>query len=64
MSRENQDYRVNLEQLNRMYPDREMLTATEVMHIMGYKSQSTVRKHVPFVNRRVSKAALARIMCG
>lgn len=64
MGREHPDYRNNIEQLNRLYPDREMLTVAEVMQIMGYKSQNTAKKHVPFVNRRVSKATLARLMCG
>ena len=64
MAREHQDYRNNIEQLNRLYPDREMLTIQEVMQIMGYKTQTTAKKYVPFVNRRVSKATLARLMCG
>lgn len=64
MAREKEDYRVNLEQLNRLYPDREMLTIRETMQILGYKSEDTVKKYVRFVNRKVSKAALARYMCG
>lgn len=64
MGREKEDYRNNIEQLNRIYPDREMLAVKEVMQIMGYKSRNTAVKHVPFVNGRVSKATLARIMCG
>lgn len=64
MPREKEDYRANIEQLNRLYPDREMLTIPEVMRIMGYGSTNTAKKHVPFTNRRVSKATLARIMCG
>lgn len=64
MPREKEDYRANIEQLNRLYPDREMLTIPEVMRIMGYGSPNTAKKHVPFTNRRVSKATLARIMCG
>ena len=64
MAREHQDYRNNIEQLNRLYPDREMLTVAETMQIMGYKSQNTAKKYIPFVNRKISKAALARLMCG
>lgn len=64
MPREHPDYRNNIEQLNRLYPDREMLTVAETMQIMGYKSAITAKKHVPFVNHKVSKATLARIMCG
>lgn len=64
MPREKEDYRANIEQLNRLYPDREMLTIPEVMRIMGYASPNTAKKHISFTNRRVSKATLARIMCG
>lgn len=64
MSREKEDYRANLERLNTLYPDHEMLTIPEAMQVMGYRSQSTAKKYIPFTNRKVSKATLARIMCG
>lgn len=64
MPREKEDYRANIEQLNRLYPDHEMLTIQETMQIMGYRSKDTAKKYIPFTNRRVSKATLARIMCG
>lgn len=64
MPREKIDYRANLERLNELYPDHEMLTIPETMKVMGYRSYDTIRKHIPFTNRRVSKATLARIMCG
>lgn len=64
MPREKEDFRINLEQLNRLYPFREMLTISETMQIMGYKSKDTVKKYVPFTNGKVSKVTLARIMCG
>lgn len=64
MSREKKDYRANLERLNDLFPDHEMLSVREVKQVMGYKHDNTVKKHVPFTNRRVSKATLARIMCG
>lgn len=64
MSREKEDYRANLERLNDLYPDHEMLTIPETMKIMGYRSVNTAKKYIPFTNRRVSKATLARIMCG
>ena len=64
MPREHEDYRNNIEQLNRLYPDKEMLNETEVMKIMGFKSRDTAKKHIQFTNHRISKAALARIMCG
>lgn len=64
MAREKEDFRVNLEQLNRLYPDREMLTIAEIMGILGYKSPNSVRKNIPLINGRASKAAIARYMCG
>ena len=64
MPREHEDYRNNIEQLNRLYPDKEMLTIQEATKVMGFKSIETTKKYVPFTNRRVSKAALARVMCG
>ena len=64
MPREHEDYRNNIEQLNRLYPDKEMLNETEVMKIMGFKSRDTAKKHIQFTNHRISKVALARIMCG
>ncbi len=64
MGREKEDFRANIEQLNRYYPDHEMLSIKEVMAVTGYRSKDTVKKHIQFVNGRVSKAALARYMCG
>ena len=64
MAREKEDFRVNIEQLNRLFPDREMLTMRETMQILGYSSINTVKKYIRFVNGKVSKAALARYMCG
>ena len=59
MAREFPDYRNTIEQLNRIYPDKELLTMEEVMKITGYKSKDSVRKYFPFVNRRINKATLA-----
>lgn len=64
MGREHQDYRTNIEQLNRLFPDREMLTIKETTQILGYKNEVTTKKYIKFVNRKISKAALARYMCG
>lgn len=64
MPREKEDYRENLERLNELYPEHEMLTIQETMQVMGYKSKNTAKKYIPFTNSRVSKATLARIMCG
>lgn len=64
MAREKECYRDNIEQLNRLFPEREMLTIRETMQILGYTSPNTVKKYITFVNGKVSKAALARYMCG
>ena len=64
MAREKEDFRINIEQLNRLFPDREMLTMRESMQILGYTSPNTVKKYLTFVNGKISKAALARYMCG
>lgn len=64
MPREKEGYRENVERLNDLFPGREMLTVQDVMQVMGYRSVNTAKKYVPFVNRRVSKVILARLMCG
>ena len=62
MPRENIDYRATLEQLNRYFRDKELLTMEDTMRVTGYKSKDSVRKHFPFVNRRINKATLARCL--
>lgn len=66
MAREKEGYRDNLEILNTRFPDHDLLSIDEVMQVTGIKSVNTVRKHLGklMVNRRLSKAALARYMCG
>lgn len=66
MAREKEDYRENIAQLNRLFPEREMLTLQETMQILGYGSKNTVKKYLgqKIVNGKISKAALARYMCG
>lgn len=64
MPREHTDYRNNLAILNDRFPDHDMLTIEEAMLVWGCKSVNTIKKLIPFVNRRVSKATLARLMCG
>lgn len=63
MAREHPDYRNNIEQLNRYFPDKEMLTAREIMPILGYKSETSVRANYPMTRGKISKAKLARLMC-
>lgn len=66
MAREKEDYRANLERLNELFPDHEMLSIKETARVMGFQTERTVKKYVPFKGPglTISKAALARIMCG
>lgn len=66
MPREKQDYRPNMEILNTIFPNCAMLTERQAMDVTGYKDRRTLRKHLGncFANNRISKAALARWMCG
>lgn len=66
MAREKEDYRANLEILNARYPEHDMLSIEEIMEVTGYTSRSTIRKYLGpmLVGKRISKAVLARFMCG
>lgn len=66
MPREHPDYRANIELLNQRFPDHDMLTREEVLQVTGYRNMNTMLKYLGkcFVNKRLSKAALARYMCG
>ena len=66
MPREHPDYRNNLAILNERFPDYDMLDAKDVMAVYHYTSMNTVKKNFPFdeKTKKISKAALARIMCG
>ena len=60
MPREKPAFRDNLDRLDEAFPDRELLSVTEVARYLG-KSSQTVAKRFPF--RRglgISKATLAR----
>lgn len=66
MAREKEGYRDNIEQLNRLFPDYEMLSLKEVMQVLNYSDPRPVKKFLgqSFVNGKLSKSALARYMCG
>ena len=66
MPKEKEDFRANIEQLNRLFPEYEMLTLKDVMQVLGYTDPRPVKKYLgsSFVNGKLSKAALARYMCG
>lgn len=66
MGREKPDYRANLELLNERFPDHDMLSIRETMDATGFTSKTTIRKYLGkyMVGKRISKAAVARFMCG
>ena len=65
MAREKTDYRSTIEQLNRLYPDRELLTLEEVKAVTGYRTADSVRKHFPAVcGGKYNKSTVARILAG
>ena len=66
MAREKEGYRDNIEQLNRLFPEYEMLSLKEVMQVLNYTDPRPVKKFLGsnFVNGKLSKTALARYMCG
>lgn len=60
---EHPDYRNNLEQLNRMFPKKEMLTIADIMKVYGFKSKTSVYSYFKLTCGKLSKASLARHMC-
>lgn len=64
MAREKEDFRANIELLNARFPDYDMLTIRDTMQVLGYNSPNTVKRLLKFVNGKISKAAVARYMCG
>ena len=66
MAREKDFYRENLELLNARYPDHDMLSFDEVKTVMGWTDTRTIKKYFGkyITCERISKAALARYMCG
>jgi hypothetical protein len=67
MAREKESYRDNLERLDKMFPDREMLSSVDVALFTG-QARTTVLKMYSFKtiknkrysSHRISKAVLAR----
>ena len=64
MPREHPDYRDNLELLNELFPGIAMLNLDQVRDATGWKDYRTIRKYLPVVGERVSKIAVAKMMCG
>ena len=64
MARESPDYRDNMELLNTMFPEIAMLDIEQVKTATGWKDFRTIKKYLPVIGNRVSKTALAKMMCG
>lgn len=62
MGREKEGYRDTIAELNRMFPEKGMLTKTDVAKFMG-QSISTVRRKFKFKDGMLSKPDLARQVC-
>jgi hypothetical protein len=58
---EKESYRDNLERIHGMFPDKELLTKTDVAKFLGV-STKFVCKYYPFKNNYISKATLARAL--
>ena len=68
MPREHPDLRANIAVLNERFPDYDMLTYADVMEVYSFHSINTVKKHFGKYfdpkTKKISKATLARLMCG
>ena len=65
MAREKPDYRATLEQLNTLFPGRELLTLDEVKAVTGYRTRDSVTRHFPTVcGGKYNKTTVARILAG
>lgn len=63
MPREKEAYRDNLERICEKFPVRELLTIGDVCAFLGCSRNNKVIKSLPFKNRYISKATLARALC-
>jgi|GEM_PF-3044013 len=61
MPREPETYRLNIEQLNTRYPDRELFTRLDIMTLTGVK-RDTIAKEFPFKGKYISKVNLAYML--
>ena len=66
MAREKEFFRDNLQRLNERFPDHDMLSFEEIKCVMGWTDTRTIKKYLGkyIICERISKAALARYMCG
>lgn len=61
MAREKELYRLNLERLDKMFPEKEYLTTIDVCKLTGWE-RHTVKKHFKFDGYFISKVSLASQM--
>lgn len=65
MARERPDYRTTMEQLNTLYPGRELLSLEDMKAVTGYQTSDSIRKHFPSVcGGKYNKTTVARILAG
>ena len=54
-------YRDNLERIKEAFPDKELLTTSDVARFLG-RDRRYVTKHYPMVDNAISVASLARCL--
>lgn len=62
MPREKEAYRDNLELLNQMFPEKQVLNASDVSKFSGSSRETVLRKYPMNANKQISKATLARFL--
>jgi len=61
MPREPETYRLNIEHLNDLYPEKETFTLTEIARMNG-TSLPTAQREFPFKGKYISKVNLAYML--
>lgn len=61
MPREREGFRDNMERLNEFFPDRDLLSVTDVVRFTG-RDRRTVTKFFTFRNNYISKVKVARTL--
>lgn len=64
MAREKEGYRLCLEELNRVCPDKLLLSRGDVTKVLGVSYQTVVRHYGKYFDGKyILKTELARVMC-
>lgn len=61
MPREKEGFRDNMERLNEFFPDRDLLSVTDLVKFTG-RDRRTVTKFFPFKNNYIGKVEVARTL--